>query len=182
MGILTVPNLLTLSRLVALPVVIVLSRSGFATASVLVFVVAMLTDGLDGVLAKRLNQRSVFGLYLDPVVDKIVLLALFYHLALADILVPAVAHLFLARELLLNGVRSAAASQGTVVGSNWMGKTKAWMQSALIAWGLLIPVLVEPTGTGRGIEAAFGASAYMVLAISWCFLGVFIYRNRHLLQ
>lgn len=182
MGILTVPNLLTLSRLAALPVVIVLSQSGFATTSAVVFLAAMLTDGLDGLLAKRLNQRSLFGLYLDPVVDKIVLLALLYHLALADVLVPAVAHLFLARELLLNGVRSVAASRGTVVGANWMGKTKASLQTLLIAWGLLMPVLAASTATGRGINVAFNVSAYVVLAIAWCFLGIFIYRNRYLLQ
>jgi len=179
---LTVPNLLTLLRLAALPVVIVLSRSEFVAASAVVFVVAMLTDGLDGVLAKRLNQRSLFGLYLDPVVDKIVLLSLFYHLAFMDVLVPAVAHLFLARELLLNGVRSVAASQGTVIGANWMGKTKASLQTLLIAWGLLMPVIVGSSDTGKGLEVAFDASAYAVLAISWCFLSAFIYRNRHLLR
>ena len=182
MGILTVPNLLTFSRLAALPVVIVLARSDRPIAAAIVFAVAMLTDSLDGILAKRLDQRSVFGLYLDPVVDKIVILSLFYHLALVGTLWPALAHLLLVRELLQNGVRSVAASQGTIVGDNWMGKTKAPLQSVLITWGLLMPVLAPSPDDGGAIQVAFHASAGFVLALTWCFLAVFVHRNRHLLS
>ena len=181
-GILTIPNLLTFARLAALPFVIALSRAGHPTASAVVFLIAMLTDCFDGLLAKRLNQHSVFGLYLDPVVDKIVLLSLFYHLAFVDVLFPAVAHLFLVRELLQNGVRSVAAAHGDVVGANWMGKTKASLQTILIAWGLLIPAFATSPSTSEVIQAAFNVSAHLVLAVSWCFLAVFVHRNRLLLQ
>lgn len=181
-GILTVPNLLTLSRLAALPVVIALSRSGHPAAAAVVFIVAMLTDCFDGFLAKRLNQQSVLGLYLDPVVDKIVILSLFYHLALVEVLFPAVAHLFLARELLQNGVRAVAASRGSVVGANWMGKAKAWLQSVLIAWGLLLPALTTSPSTAEALRTAINASACLVLAICWCFLAMFVHRNRSLIR
>ena len=180
-GILTIPNLLTLARLAALPFVIGLSLAGHPVAAAVVFLIAMLTDCFDGLLAKRLNQQTVFGLYLDPVVDKIVLLSLFYHLALVDVLFPAVAHLFLARELLQNGVRVVAAARGSVVGANWMGKTKAWLQTILIAWGLLIPALTTSPNGAHATQAAFNVSACLVLAVSWCFLAAFIHRNRRLL-
>ncbi len=167
----TLPNLLTLSRLAALPAVIGLARAGHSTWAAGVFLAAMLTDCFDGWLARRLDQRSELGLYLDPVVDKIVVLTLFYELVHQGVVPIAVPHLFLARELLQNGVRAAAASRGTVVGANWMGKTKAALQTAVLFWGLLLP------DSGPGVAFA----AWAVLLLSWGFFFVFLSWNRQLL-
>ena len=167
-AVMTVPNLLTLARLAALPVVIALSRTGRPAWAAGVFLAAMLTDCLDGWLARRLDQQSVVGRYLDPVVDKIVVLVLFYELAHQGLVPVAVPHLFLARELLQNGVRAAAAARGTVVGANRLGKTKAVLQTAVLSWGLLVP---KP---GSGVAVA----AWGVLLLSWGFFVTFFARNR----
>jgi CDP-diacylglycerol--glycerol-3-phosphate 3-phosphatidyltransferase len=167
----TVPNLLTLSRLAALPGVITLSRAGRPAWAAGLFLAAMLTDCFDGWLARRLDQRSALGLYLDPVVDKIVVLVLFYELAHQGVITIAVPHLFLARELLQNGVRAAAASRGTVVGANWMGKTKAVLQTAVLFWGLLLPA------SGPAVAVA----SWVVLLLSWGFLFTFLVWNRRLI-
>jgi len=169
----TLPNLLTLSRLAALPVVIALSRAGHPAWAAGVFLAAMLTDCFDGWLARRLDQRSLLGLYLDPVVDKIIVLALFYELGHQGLVPIAVPHFLLARELLQNGVRAAAASCGTVVGANWMGKAKAASQTAVFFWGLLLP---EP---GSGVAVA----AWALLLLSWGFFVAFLIWNRkHILS
>jgi CDP-diacylglycerol--glycerol-3-phosphate 3-phosphatidyltransferase len=177
----TVPNLLTLLRLGCLPAVILLFRNGRHGAAAGIFVAAMITDGLDGWLARRLDQRTALGLYLDPVVDKIVVLALLYELGAAGTIHAAVPHLFLARELLQNAVRSVAAAGGTVVGANWMGKTKFVLETVLITWGLLAPVLPDLVSR-RDLEGAQGvalsASAWIVLLAAWAFFAVFTYRNR----
>ena len=83
--ILTIPNILTLLRLASLPLVIALFRMEHHAWAACVFLVFMLSDGLDGWLARRLDQCSALGLYLDPVVDKIVILVLFYELARAEV-------------------------------------------------------------------------------------------------
>ena len=84
---------------------------------------------------------------------------------------PAVAHLFLARELLHSGIRDAAAAHGVVVGANRMGKVKAALQSVVIAAGLAMP---SPSAAAGWISGA----AWTVLALSWVFFGVFLARNR----
>ena len=183
MNILTVPNCLTLLRLGLLPVVLVLYRQGWHVAAGVTFAGSMLTDAVDGWLAGKLDQRSALGLYLDPVVDKIVILVLLYELALSGLIPFVVAHLFLARELVQNGVRAAAAVNGAVVGANWMGKTKAALQTILITAGLVLPALSsgwrhEAAGV---VRTTFPACAWGLLALTWCCTAVFIRRNRQLL-
>ena len=177
-----IPNLLTVLRLAALPVIAWLFRSGYYSMASGVFVVTMLTDCVDGWIARRLNQRSALGMYLDPVVDKIVVLALLYELSYGGVIDIAVAHLLLARELLQNGVRAVASGRGTVVGANWMGKTKMVLQSILIGMGLLLPLITGEAGPlGRALGAGVHVLAWSVLALAWMFFGVFVYWNRAVL-
>lgn len=173
---LNIPNALTGLRLLSLPLVIVLFRSGHDVWACAVFLLGMATDCVDGWLAKRLNQRTTAGLYLDPVVDKIVILALFFELSWAHVLPYAISTLMLTRELLHNGVRCCASSQGTVIGANWMGKTKAALQTVLIAGGLLIPSPPPP------LNRLYHLFAWLVLALSWGFFVAFLVRNRSLLS
>jgi len=180
----TVPNLLTAFRLGALVPVIMLFRHGFYEWAAGLFLFAMLTDAVDGTIASRLNQRSRFGLYLDPVTDKIVILSLFYELAGAGLLPFTAAHLMLARELLQNGVRAAAAGTGVVVGANWMGKLKAFLQTIAVCAGLLLRRVlgrVEMVHHGRILLVYFGFVFFLV-GLSYLFTAIFIWKNRfHLL-
>jgi len=166
-------------RLAALLPIVALFRMGSYGASAILFVAAMLTDCIDGWLARRFNRRTSLGIYLDPVVDKIVVIALLYELARAGLLSTLVAHLFLAREFLHNAIRAAAAQQGTLIGANRMGKTKAALQTALITVGLAMPGCVR---ADHSIYAAYSAGAWTVLALSWVFFGVFARRNRKALS
>lgn len=171
--IVTLPNALTLARLACLPVAAVLFRSERYLLSAALFLAGMATDCVDGWLARRLGQQSELGAYLDPVVDKIVLLGLLYELGHARILDWPVPHLFLARELLHSAVRSAGALRGSLVGANWMGKTKALLQTMLVAAGLALPALDAGYGLGAIRWAAWG-----VLALAWAFFFTFAYWNR----
>lgn len=179
----TLPNGLTFLRLLSLPAILALAAAGHGAAAAAVFLAGMLTDVVDGWLARRLNQSSLLGVYLDPLVDKIVILSLLYDLAHRGLLPAAVAHLFLARELLHSGVRDVAAQQGRVVGANWMGKTKAALQTVLVAAGLLLPGLTgfAAGGLARPARIAYVAFAWVTLAVSGVFFGVFAYRNRRFL-
>ena len=169
--IMTVPNLVTFLRLLLLGPIIVLYREGHCLAAAALFLLTMGTDAVDGWLARRLDQRSALGVYLDPVVDKVVVLVLFYELAHAGMIAFATVHLFLLRELLQNAVRNVAATRGRVVGANWMGKTKAFLQTLLITVGLLLP------GPGTTGAAAVAAAAWLLVLLSWIFLGIFVKWN-----
>ena len=173
----TLPNLLTLLRLAGAPVVIVLYHADVRAAgwgAAAVWIAMMLSDVLDGMVARRLGQSSTLGVYLDPVVDKITVLMLFYALALDEVFSVWLPHAILAREFLHSAVRDAAASRGDVVGANWMGKVKASLQTVLITWALLMPVWAA---ADRG-AAALRLCAWAMLALAWAFTAAFAWRNR----
>jgi cardiolipin synthase len=80
----TVPNLITVARLFLVPLVIWLIIQGADLAAFWVFVLAGVTDGLDGYLARRLDQRSELGAYLDAIADKMLLVSIYVALAAVD--------------------------------------------------------------------------------------------------
>lgn len=169
------PNLLTIARLASLPVIIGLFTNDRCFAAAAVFVAAMLTDCVDGWIARRFNQATPLGVYLDPVVDKIVVLSMLYALAFRHVIHPALPHLFLARELLQNALRCAAAAKGSVVGANWMGKTKLVLQTILIAWGLIVAGAsgLLPACACYFLNSALRAYAWTTLAVTWSFFALF---------
>ncbi len=99
--ILTVPNQLTFLRLAFLPFFIIAIKYGNFRVAIAIFVLAGLSDGLDGVLARGLNQRSPLGAYLDPIADKLLLSSSYVALALKGRIGWWLAILVLGRDLLL---------------------------------------------------------------------------------
>lgn len=178
----TVPNLLTSLRLTLTPVVAALAYSATSTGqgwAFGLFLFAMFTDVADGWIARLPGQRSRLGLYLDPVADKILLLTMFFVLADIDLIPFWMALLMMARELTVGGLRSAAATSGEVVGANWMGKTKACLQTACIAAGLgAMAFGVDLSTATRGVTVLTG----LTLAMAWIFAFVFVWWNRSLLH
>lgn len=174
------PNTLTLVRLFSLPVILFLTREERWRAAVIVYVLAALLDCADGWLARRWNVQSRFGLYLDPVVDKIVILSLFYELARIGLVPFHAAHALLVRELLHNAVRAIGSARGTVIGSNWMGKTKAALQNTLIVCGLAFPSVVPHVGpeTTATLVNGLHLLAWFVVLLAWTFFAVFLLWNR----
>ena len=140
------PNWITLSRLLALPILLYCLASPTTETrifSMIIFLIAAATDWLDGYLARKLNQVTELGKFLDPLVDK--LLVLSPLLALIQLgQVPAWGvFLILARELTIAGWRVTPGLTGTsaVVGANAWGKLKTVSQ--IVAIALLIAPLPE---------------------------------------
>ncbi|MEY3221053.1 MAG: CDP-diacylglycerol--glycerol-3-phosphate 3-phosphatidyltransferase [Pseudomonadota bacterium] len=137
------PIILTLLRVVLVPIFVVfyyLPVEWSNLAALIVFLTAAITDWFDGYLARRLNQTSDFGAFLDPVADKLlvvaVLVALVEHYATLWITVPAM--IIIGRELVISALREWMASVGLreSVAVSDLGKFKTTMQ--LIAMGFLI--------------------------------------------
>jgi CDP-diacylglycerol--glycerol-3-phosphate 3-phosphatidyltransferase len=135
-----IPNILTLMRIAAIPVlaVILLSPSrdaGFWAAAI--FALASVTDWLDGYLARRMGIVTVFGKFLDPIADKLIVMA-----ALIMILpygrVPAwMVLVILGREIIITGLRGIASSEGIIIAASDLGKFKTIFQLVAII-GLLL--------------------------------------------
>jgi CDP-diacylglycerol---glycerol-3-phosphate 3-phosphatidyltransferase len=133
-----VPDQLTVARALALPVVVVLYEWEFAHNeywATAVFAVAMATDWLDGRLARRSGHTSALGSLLDPIADKILVLAVLIVL-IEDGVFPAwMVAAIVAREFLVSGLRLAALERGIVLHARDLGKLKTWSQAVAAAVG-----------------------------------------------
>jgi CDP-diacylglycerol--glycerol-3-phosphate 3-phosphatidyltransferase len=140
---LNLPNLLTMGRVAVIPLVILLMDRGSPKDcwwAALVYSAAALTDLIDGWLARRMHVVSVLGKFLDPLADKLLVMAvLIYMVPMGRIPTWAVT-LLLARELSVTGLRSIASSEGVVIAAGDDGKSKTALQMA----GLLCLILGYP--------------------------------------
>jgi CDP-diacylglycerol--glycerol-3-phosphate 3-phosphatidyltransferase len=125
------PNALTVSRLVAIPVlmVLVLMRfPGHDQVAAALFVVFSLTDTLDGQLARRTGTVSDLGTFLDPLADKLFVLSVLIVLVQEGLVAAWVVVVIFSRELIITILRAVGASQGRVIAAAPLGKTKTVMQ------------------------------------------------------
>lgn len=149
------PNVLTVLRLLLIPLILFfLSLKPNETASwniyifysLLLFILASVTDFFDGYLARKWKVVSNFGKFLDPIVDKILIWAVwvaFVELGLVTSVVPL---LILLREFVVTGMRMMAAQRGEVLSAGFFGKLKMVVQIVVtcIFYNQLLPLLPLP--------------------------------------
>lgn len=136
------PNHLSLIRIILTPVfllfILLPDRWGFAIALAL-FVLASVTDYLDGYIARKYNKITDLGKFLDPLADKVLvfagLLAMIYYIH--NILVVFLVFIIIIREIAVTGLRAVAASKGIVMPADKLGKYKTVAQILLIIGFLL---------------------------------------------
>jgi len=97
------PNLITLGRLILVPVIIYLIGHQQFEAAFWVFVAAGISDGVDGFIARRFNFKTTLGAYLDPVADKALLVSIFVSLGLQDLIPNWLVILVVSRDVLIVG-------------------------------------------------------------------------------
>lgn len=145
-----IPNLITVMRLLLVPVIVGLIAAqawGWAFAA---FVVAGVSDGLDGYIARRFDMRSELGAYLDALADKALLMSMFVALAVAHVVPPWVAILVVSRDLMIVG-------------------------AVIVSWVLDKPVQIRPLWISKlntAVQIAFagtalGAMAFNSLQVVW---------------
>jgi CDP-diacylglycerol---glycerol-3-phosphate 3-phosphatidyltransferase len=130
-----VPNVLTLLRILLVPVLVVALLDKTSDGDVfaaIVFALASLTDAIDGYIARSRNAITTFGKLMDPVADKLLIVAALFSLVSLHRLPAWVAMVIVAREFAVTMTRMAAAPKGVVIAANWWGKTKTIVQVATI--------------------------------------------------
>ncbi len=177
------PNILSVSRLIATVVVFILvlvNQPWAFLVATLIFVIASVTDYLDGYLARRLKVVSSLGVFLDLTADKVFVAAIL--IAFVQIaLVPAwIVFIIITREFLVTGLRSVAAARGTVIPAGMWGKQKTFI--TLVAIGALLlakgmgahmlslfpPMLTFTSQTVQGGELLLlVADGLIILATIW---------------
>jgi len=142
------PNYITLSRIAAIPLIIWILTTPYFSAKndtlrvVLasgLFILASITDGLDGYLARRRGQITTMGMLLDPLADKLMIAACFVTLVhlIPDIVSVWAVVLIIGREFLISGLRSIAASEGFTIEASELGKLKMVIQIVSVVAAIL---------------------------------------------
>ena len=141
------PNSISLSRIASIPILIwILSSNYFSSenghkelAAAGLFILASITDGIDGYLARRRSQITTMGMLLDPLADKLMVTAAFVTLVQFNPrIVPAwVAVIIVGREFLVSGLRSIAASEGFTIEASDLGKFKMVVQIVSVVAAIL---------------------------------------------
>ena len=133
-------NKLTMLRIFLVPVFlifIVINEIPYGTiVATLIFIIASLTDQLDGYIARSRNQITTFGKFMDPLADKLLVTAALISLVELGLIPSYAAIIIIAREFAVSGLRTIAASEGKVIAASWWGKIKTVTQ--IIAIVLLL--------------------------------------------
>ncbi|WP_223633558.1 CDP-diacylglycerol--glycerol-3-phosphate 3-phosphatidyltransferase [Corallococcus sp. EGB] len=125
------PNMLTLGRILIIPVFVWLTYDADPLHSLLaglVFAVAAITDVIDGYLARRWNLITVVGKFMDPLADKLIAMAALVMMVRLGRIAAWVVIVLLAREFIVTGLRTIAASEGMVIAAGQEGKWKTSLQ------------------------------------------------------
>jgi CDP-diacylglycerol---glycerol-3-phosphate 3-phosphatidyltransferase len=159
----SLPDYLTVARAASVPFVVALYVWDFpnhyywATA---LFAVAMATDWFDGRIARRRGRTSPLGSLLDPIADKILVLAVLITLVGEDVFSGWMVAAIVAREFLVSGLRLAALERGVVVEARDLGKLKTWAQATAAFVGGL-------TAAGVFDDAVAWWTLVVALVLTW---------------
>ena len=135
------PNKLSIVRAACIPAVVILlylETPGCRIAAGVLFVLACITDFLDGRIARKRNLVTDFGKFIDPVADKLLVLSTLIMLVHLHMLDAWVVIVILCRELSVDGLRMVAVTQGKVIAASPLGKWKTTCQMVLISVMILL--------------------------------------------
>lgn len=161
------------------------------TAALVLFVIAAITDWLDGWLARRMNVMSDFGKLMDPIADKVMTAAAFICL-IPEKAIPAWAVIvIISREFVITGLRLLAASKGVVLPAERLGKHKTAWQMVTVSYYLLLLSLMEAERAGviTGLywwahAWSYGGGSLIALSVALTLYSGFgyVWKNRGLID
>ncbi len=171
------PNKLTLLRMFLTPFILVfIYFESFRIYALVLFVIAVASDYLDGWFAVKKNMRSRLGNFLDPLSDKILVLTCLTLLSFLELFPLWMVFIILAREFIMNGLRSCLSGKEKIVGANIGGKTKFALQSLVIF--LSIIYLSYQTAYQQEFLLLLNVLLIIVVIITIVALLNFIFKNK----
>ena len=167
----TIPTIMTWTRIVAIPLIVAvyyipgLSSETQNLLATVMFVVFAITDWLDGFLARKLNQASAFGAFLDPVADKFLVCAALLILVHMNRVHVLVALIIIGREIAISSLREwmAQIGAGKSVAVHMIGKVKTTVQMVAIPFLLFDGVLLDLIDTRIWGEVLIWAAAVLTI-------------------
>ncbi len=168
----TIPNLITIFRLILVPLVILAILQGAWVAAFAMFVIAGASDGVDGYIARRFNQRSEFGAMMDPLADKALMVSIFVTMAVVGEIPTWIAVLVVFRDamILMAFIVAGQLTRPMEVRPLMISKVNTALQIGyvalvlgLLAFGFTAPLIVTLTMWAVAALTVITAGAYLVI-------------------
>ena len=186
------PNILSLIRIILTPLFIILLFADFKMAkvfSLLVFAIADITDAYDGHLARKYNQITPVGKFLDPVADKILVLSAFISFAFINIIDFWMVGIIIFRDLFVTGLRFIMSSRGFEFVTSKLSKYKTAFQLTIIILTLIF-ISIEGLDINVFIPTIVIIKEYKIIYMLTAFTAIFtaytgilyVYANRFIIQ
>jgi CDP-diacylglycerol--glycerol-3-phosphate 3-phosphatidyltransferase len=172
----TAANIITIVRILLTPVFMVAALSGFPygkTLALAIFIVASITDGIDGYIARRYNQITTLGKFLDPLADKLLVTAAILVFVQKGLMSCVSAMIIITREFVVTSLRIVAMGEGVVVSARLSGKIKTVVQI------ISITLLLTPLGGYSlfGTRYTVGNAAVLIMVIVTVISGIEYFRG-----
>lgn len=175
------PNKITMFRIILIPFFVFFMLTDIVAHSeciaVGIFIVASLTDTLDGYIARKYELVSNFGKFMDPLADKLLVCsALICFVAVPENPMPAWGVIIIiSREFIISGFRLVASDAGIVIAANWWGKIKTVVQ-------MVMSVLLIVNFDGKWINILEEVLIYAAIALTVISLVDYLWKNRRVLD
>ena len=171
-----------LVRIAMIPFFVVFAILGgpkYDAIALVLFCLASFTDFLDGYIARKYNQVTDFGKFMDPLADKCLTTAAFIYMVTDHVCSPIVLAVILFREFAVAGVRMLAAETGTVIAANMWGKVKTVLQMLTIIFYYFVGALAGPTDVGF-VSFITIVLCWLCGAATLLSGGIYLWQNRKL--
>lgn len=162
----TLANKITLVRIALIPVFLLVAVLGGPAMDILalvLFIVCSATDFLDGYIARKYNQVTDFGKFVDPLADKLLVCAAMLLFVDRGLMAGWMVFIILAREFIITSLRTVAMGKNRVLAAAWSGKVKTCVQIAGIIVMFLCSIVTGGTVTGTAYTLAIAAGWVMTL-------------------
>lgn len=174
------PNKLTVLRVILVPVFVALMLCspwlgmGGRIGALAVFVIASLTDMLDGKIARKYNLVTDFGKFMDPLADKLLVVSALVCFIELDRIPAWIVIIIIAREFIISGFRLVAAEAGIVIAASWWGKWKT-------AVTMITIILMIPNFPGTAVYIIEQVLIYVSLILTVVSLIDYLVKNRQVI-
>ena len=159
------PNSLTILRVILIPFFVIFMKSDLGGAgkyiALAIYIIASLTDSLDGYLARKNHQVTNFGKFMDPLADKLLVCSAMICLVQMNRLADWIVIIIISREFIISGFRLVASDNGIVIAASWRGKSKTIAQMIMT-----ILLIADLGGFFNTLENLFVLLALVLTIIS----------------
>ena len=175
----TLANKITILRILLIPVFLVLAYTGHTYWALAAFILACVTDFFDGYIARSRHQVTDVGKFMDPLADKVLVMAAMCYFVEAGRMPGWALAVVLLREFAVSGMRLIAAEQGRVIAAAWSGKVKTAATMVCLCLMLYVPA----PGIGDSAPDLVAAISTAVILLTTVYSGIeYFYKNRDIFR